>query len=175
MNVAVAAQLAAMLAPLSLVAVGGALTIIPEVHRQVVEVYGWLSDVEFAELFALAQVAPGPNILVVSLIGWRVAGWLGAFTALLAFTLPSSVLTFGVAHARSRLSGARWLMALQSGLAPIAVGLVLASGYLLGSGSNGTVSAYLLTAVTIVVAFRTKLHPLLLMLVGAGLAAAGLL
>src|SRR5258706_13600256 len=59
---------------LSLIAVGGAITVIPEMHRSVVEVHGWMSGAQFADLFALAQAAPGPNILVVSLIGWKVAG-----------------------------------------------------------------------------------------------------
>jgi chromate transporter len=90
------AQLAMDFSVLSLIAVGGAITVLPEMHRSVVEVHGWMSGAQFAELFALAQAAPGPNILVVSLIGWKVAGMAGAVVATAAVCGPSCVLTFAV-------------------------------------------------------------------------------
>jgi chromate transporter len=95
-------ELVLVFAPLSLVAVGGANVVLPDIHRQVVQVYGWMTDADFADLFALAQAAPGPNVLVVSLIGWKVAGWTGALVAILAMCLPSSVLAYGMARAWRR-------------------------------------------------------------------------
>jgi chromate transporter len=166
-------QLVAILAPLSLVAVGGAFSVIPEIHRQTVDVQGWLTSTEFTELYALAQLSPGPNILVVSLVGWKVAGPLGGLVALLAMTVPSSLLAFSVIHAWQKLGGASLLMTIRTGLAPVAIGLVLASGLILVSAANHTVPAYLVTATAIVLTLKTNVHPLLMMAVGGGLAVAG--
>lgn len=173
MSIDLLAQLVAILAPLSLVAVGGAFTVVPEIHRQVVEVRGWMTAAEFAELFALAQAAPGPNILVVSLIGWKVAGRLGGVVALLAMTGPSSLLALGVALTWRRYAHAPWLRALQTGLAPVAVGLVLASGLVLATAADHTPAAYAVTALTAAAVLRGGIHPLLLMLLAAGVALAG--
>lgn len=173
MNVDGLLQLAAILVPLSLVAVGGGFTVMPEIHRQVVEVRGWMSATEFAELFALAQAAPGPNILVVSLIGWKVAGWLGGLVALLAMTGPSSVLALGVALTWRRYAHAPWVRALQTGLAPLAVGLVLASSLILATSADTTPAAYAVTALTAAAVLRGGIHPLLLMLLAAVVALLG--
>ncbi|MBX5493560.1 MAG: chromate transporter, partial [Chloroflexi bacterium] len=75
MTARVLLDLILVFAPLSLVAVGGVMVVLPDIHRQVVEVHGWLTDAQFADLFALARAAPGPNVLLVSLIGWQAAGW----------------------------------------------------------------------------------------------------
>jgi chromate transporter len=168
-------QLFAILAPLSLVAVGGAVAVMPEIHRQVVEVQQLLTDPEFAELFALAQVAPGPNILVVSLIGWKLAGWAGAVTALLSFCVPSSVLTIVVFKAWGRLAGRRWIAAIQAGLAPIAIGFVMASGVILGGAVVTSPVAYLATAAATVLVMRTRVHPLILMGIAAVMGVIGLM
>lgn len=166
-------QLVALLAPLSLVMVGGALTVLPEVHRQVVQGHGWLTDAEFADLFAIAQAVPGPNVLYVSLIGWKLAGLLGALVALVAMCGPSSVLVYGLARAVRRYQGLPWLRAVQQGLAPIAVGFVLASGVILSVAADTSPPAFLVTVVTMLLVLRTRLHPLLLMAAGAALAVAG--
>ena len=79
---------------LSLLTVGGATTMLPEMHRNLVEVQGWMSSEEFAQLFALAQAAPGPNVLVISVFGWKAAGVAGALVATLAMILPSCLLTY---------------------------------------------------------------------------------
>jgi chromate transporter len=173
MNGEVLLQLIVMLAPLSLVAVGGALTIMPEIHRQVVEVYGWLSSAEFAELFTVAQTAPGPNLLVVSLIGWKVGGLLGALVALLAVATPSSLLVLGIMQVWRRLGNAPWLMAIQAGLAPIAIGLILAGGFILSSAAVTTLPSLLITIATVILLLRTRLHPLILMGCAAILALLG--
>ena len=79
-------QLISVFAPLSLVAIGGGNSVLPDIHRQVVVAHGWMTDHEFADAFTLAQTVPGPNILVVSLIGWHVAGVAGAFVAVVAMS-----------------------------------------------------------------------------------------
>lgn len=166
-------QLVLIFAPLSLVSVGGALAILPEVHRQAVQVQGWMTDAEFAELFAIAQAVPGPNILVVSLVGWKVAGLVGALVALGAVCGPSSLLTFGLAQALERYQRLTWLRALQAGLAPIAVGLVLASAVILSGAAATSPAAALAIASAALLLLRTKLNPLLLMAIAAGLSVAG--
>ena len=167
------AQLVAILAPLSLVAVGGGFTVIPEIHRQVVEVHGWLSAREFANLFALAQALPGPNILVISLIGYHVAGWPGAAVSALALVGPSSLLTFALAQSWERLGRARWRAAVRTGLAPLAIGLVLASCFILVQAADTTPAAYLITVLTVLLMLKTTIHPLLLMAAAAILALTG--
>jgi len=100
-------QLAIDFSLLSLLRVRGVITVLPEMHRNVVEVHGWMSGAEFAQLFALAQASPGPNILIVSLIGWKVAGLAGAVVATGAVCAPSSLLTYAVSRVWQRFRGAR--------------------------------------------------------------------
>ena len=167
-------QLVVLLAPLSLVAVGGVTSVLPEIHRQVVQEYAWLTDPEFAALFALVQPAPGPNvILLVSLIGWKVAGWPGAAVALFAICLPSSALAYALTRVWYSFRHAPWRGPVQAGLAPISIGLVLASGAVMASAANTTITAYAVTAATVVLVLRTELHPLVLLAAAAGLALAG--
>jgi chromate transporter len=163
------AQLAMDFSALSLIAVGGAITVLPEMHRSVVEVHGWMSGAQFADLFALAQAAPGPNILVVSLIGWKVAGLAGAAVATTAVCAPSCVLTFAVSRIWQRFRGARWRAAVEDGLVPVTVGLMLAGGYLITLAADHSWSGFAVTAVTAAVVLATRIHPLWL------LGAAGLL
>ena len=167
-------QLIAMLVPLSLVAIGGVNTVLPEIHRQTVEGYGWLSETEFADLFALAQAAPGPNItLLVSLIGWKVAGGVGVVVALLAMCVPSGLLAYVMTRLWHRFRAARWRRPVQAGLAPIAVGFVLASGTLLIRAADTTLQAYTVSAVTVLLVLRTRIHPLLILAGAAGVALVG--
>lgn len=166
-------QLVLLFAPLSLVAVGGINIVLPDIHRQVVEVHGWLTDAQFADLFALARASPGPNMLIVALIGWQVAGWLGGLVATLAFTVPSAALAYGVARAAHRFRGAPWSRPLQAGLAPLAIGLTLATGAVVTQASDTSPLAYLVTAATVVLVLATRVHPLLLMAGAAVLALAG--
>ncbi|TMH22061.1 MAG: chromate transporter, partial [Betaproteobacteria bacterium] len=113
------------------------------------------------------QAAPGPNVLIVSLIGWKVAGVLGGIVALLAMSGPSSVLTYGVAHVWERWRDAPWRIAIQRGLAPVTVGLILASGYILTRTADHTWSAYAITGATLLVSLSTRLHPLWMLGVAA--------
>lgn len=155
-------------AMLSLLSVGGASSVLPEMHRTLVEVQGWMTSREFAELYALAQASPGPNVLVVSLFGWQAAGVGGALVATLAMVVPSSVLTFYADRMLWRAAGAVvWRDILDNALAPVTVGLIAASGVLLAGVNMSHVTALLVTAACALISWRTKFHPLWLIAGGA--------
>jgi chromate transporter len=112
-------------------------------------------------------------VLVVSLIGWQVAGLAGAAVTTAAMTVPTSVLTYGIATVWERFRDARWRKAIQRGLAPVTIGLMLASAYLITRGADHTPAAYALTASAAAVVFATRLHPLWLIALGAVLGLLG--
>jgi len=159
-------KLATTFAALSLVAIGGANAVLPEMHRQVVTIQGWMDDTTFANLFAIAQAAPGPNIMVVSLIGWHLAGPLGLAVATLAICLPSSCLTFAVSRMRRRLIEASWLNLLQQALMPIPIGLMAASGVIMAQAADQTLLTTLVTAGTALYVGFTQRNPLWALAVG---------
>lgn len=167
MNVAVLTDLAQQFALLSFLAIGGVNALIPEIHRRVVENTHWLTDADFAQAFAIAQAAPGPNMLIVSLIGWKVHGFLGALVCTIAICAPSSALTFAVAHAWERFRDAPLRKAIQHGLAPVTVGLVLASGFILARTVDHSAVAMGLTATVAALVLTTRVHPLWLLAAGA--------
>jgi chromate transporter len=160
---------------LAFAAIGGVAPILPEVHRQVVEVHGWLTSERFAELFAIAQASPGPNFLVLTLIGWNIAGFSGAAVATLAITLPTGLLAFFVGRIWQRFRNARWRIALQQGLVPVTIGLVCASAYVITQAAAASSAALFLTLITGVALYLTRLHPLIFLAAGAILGTAGLL
>lgn len=167
--------LASDFAVLSLLSVGGASAVLPEMHRSLVEVHGWMTTREFADLYALAQASPGPNVLVVSLYGWQSAGVAGAVVTTLAMILPSSVLTFYADRMLWRSSGAlAWREIIDNALAPITVGLIAASGAILASANASNPVAMLIIAATALLSWRTKIHPLWLIAAGAVAGVAGL-
>ena len=153
---------------LSLVAVGGITSVIPEVHRTVVEVHHWVTDAEFTQMFVIARAAPGPNMLVVTLIGWQVAGLPGALVATAAICVPSCTLGYFIARVWDRFRGARWRRAVEAGVAPITVGLVLATGWLVARGAHSGWAASGVTAAVAALALFTRVNPLWLF-AGAGL------
>jgi chromate transporter len=159
---------------LSLLAVGGVSAVLPEMHRQTVDVHRWMTTGEFRDLYVIAQAAPGPNALVVSLIGWRVAGLAGALVATVAMCGPSCLLTYFATRAWQHFRVERWRRAVETGLAPITVGLVLATGYLLATASDAGWTGGTLTAATAILVLATRLHPLWMFAVAAGLGLAGL-
>lgn len=162
-------------AMLSLLSVGGASSVLPEMHRSLVEVQGWMTSREFAELYSLAQASPGPNVLVVSLFGWQSASLAGAIVATLAMVVPSSVLTFYADRMLFRAAGAEmWREIVDNGLAPITVGLIAASGVLVAGANMGHVLSPVLTAACAIVSWRTKFHPLWMIAIGALAGIAGI-
>jgi len=152
---------------LSFLAIGGAPTVLPDIHRYVVEVHHWMTSAQFAELYALAQVAPGPNAMFVTLIGWRVAGWAGAAATTLPLLVPASTLTLLVGHLHARHPNSALALAIRRGLTPITIGLMLASGWILMRAVDHDWRGYLLTLVTVVLVLRTPWNPLWLLAAGA--------
>lgn len=167
--------LAATFGLMSLFAVGGANSAVPEMHRVAVEVHHWLTDKQFADVFAISQLSPGPNVLIVTLIGYAVAGLGGALVATLAMCLPTALLAYGVSRFLGRSSHARWPATVQAALVPLSIGLMAASGLVLGLASDRTWVAATVTIGAAVAASLTRLNPLWLLLAGGILGFAGVI
>ena len=167
---------------LSLLAVGGAISLAPDMQRYLVERNGWLTDVQFSASIAIAQAAPGPNVLFIALLGWNVGlnaggagtgGWalglLGAALCMLGTMLPSATLTWLATRWAQRNSERRSVRAFKQGMAPLVIGLVMATAWVLGRAQGHIATDWALWLLTLVVAllvWRTRLH--LLWLLGAG-------
>lgn len=160
---------------LAFIAFGGATALLPEMHRVVVESHHWLDDATFTHLYAIAQAAPGPNVLVVTLIGWEVAGLAGALAATLAMCLPMSVIIYLLIDRWEGFSGKRWQQAISLGVAPLAVGLVFSGALLIGQSAEFGLPAWGLVVLSVVMNLRTKLHPLWFIAAGATLGLLGIL
>ena len=162
-------------AMLSLIAVGGVTSILPEVHRVTVDVHHWLTDAEFTQMFAIAQASPGPNMLIVALIGFHVAGLPGALVAAGAICLPSCTLAYLVERLWQRFRGTPLRRAVETGLAPITVGLMIATGWLVARGApvSGW-TGYAITGVTAVLVLATRVNPLWLFAAAGALGLLGL-
>jgi chromate transporter len=160
---------------ISLFAVGGANAAIPELHRIAVEVQHWMNDKQFADAYAISQLSPGPNVLIVTLIGYSVAGVLGALVATVAMCGPTALLAYFVSRWLTHPREARWPAIVQAALVPLSIGLMAASALVLAQTSDRTWSAMLLTVMAAIVASTTRLNPLWLLLAGGCLGFAGLL
>lgn len=154
------------------VAVGGPSTILPEIHRYVVEAQQLLTGAQFAEIYTLAQVAPGPNVMYVTLMGWHLAGWKGAAATTIPLLIPASTLTLLVGHLNERYPNAALGRAVRRGLTPITIGLMFAGATILVRTVSHDWRGYLLTFATVAIVLRKTLNPLWLL--GAG-ALAGIL
>ena len=161
--------LALIFSELALLAFGGGNTVLPEMQRQVVDVQHWMTAQEFSALFALSQAAPGPNMMIVPLIGWHVAGWAGFVVTSIAKFGPSSILTMAALHAWGRYKDHPWRRHVQAGLVPVTAGVVAASAALIAHASDHNWWLGLITAVTALLSWKTRLHPLWLLL-GGGMA-----
>jgi chromate transporter len=158
--------LAALFGKLSLLAVGGVNSTVPEIAQQVVQVHHWTSAAQFSQLFALAQSAPGPNMLIAALIGAHVAGITGGIVASLAMILPAGILVMAVSGLWDRFRAQRWRQVVQAAILPITAGLVLAAGFVLVRAADRTILFVAITIAATGLTFATKLHPLWLL--GAG-------
>ena len=156
------------------VSFGGASAVIPELYRIAVTEQAWMTARTFNELFAIAQAAPGPNVLIVTLIGQHVDGWAGALAATIGMCLPMSLVVGLLFKHWDRLQHWRGRAAIQLGVAPLAVGLVLASGTLIAHSAAPGWAGIALVVLTIWLSLRTKLHPLWLILLGAVFGGVGL-
>jgi len=126
-------ELALYFSLLSVISMGGVPSIIPEMQRYVVEVKDWMSADEFVQLYALGQAAPGPNVLIASLVGWKIAGLAGALVALAAMCGPAAVIAWWVAGLWDRFKDSPWRAVIQRAMAPMVVGLILSGGYVLAT------------------------------------------
>lgn len=179
-------------ASLSLLGVGGAMTTAPDMHRYLVTQQHWLDDAQFTSSIALAQAAPGPNVLFVALMGWNVGlnaggglaagptAWglalLGVLVTMAGVLLPSSVLTYTATRWAHRNRDRRAVRAFKTGLAPIVIALLIATGWLLTATHDQPARdwrLWLLTAAATAVVWRTRIHPLWMIGAGAVLGALG--
>lgn len=152
--------LAGSFALMSLFAIGGANAAVPEMHRLAVDVMHWMNDRQFTDLFAIAQVTPGPNVIIVTLIGYQAAGLAGALVATAAMCGPTCLFAYFIGRTWERFHAARWRSIIQAGLVPVSIGLIAASAYVLARAADHNWVAVLLTLVTAVVAYVTKWNPL---------------
>ncbi len=148
-------------------AIGGPSTIFPGIHRYVVEVHHLLTGEQFAEIYTLAQAAPGPNAMYVTLIGWFLAGWKGALATTIPLLIPATTLTMVVGHLSQRYPNAPIGHAIRRGLSPITIGLVFASATILMRTVNHNWHGYLITLLTVIVVLRKPWNPLWLLACGA--------
>jgi chromate transporter len=157
---------------LSLLSIGGAITVLPDMHRVLVGQMGLISDQQFNAAIAIAQASPGPNVLFVAVMGYQAAGLAGSAVLLIAIMLPSSTLALVVArwgHARREW---RPVQAFKAGMAPIVIALLLAAGWILSAQTPGW-RHLLLTAAAALLIWRTRVHLLVLIAAGAVLGAMG--
>ncbi len=152
---------------LSLLAVGGAMTTAPDMQRYVVGERHWLGDMQFSASVALAQAAPGPNVLFVAVVGYNVGGLAGVLATMVGTLLPSTMLALRASRWSAQHAHSPAVQALHAGLAPITLGLLLATGWILFEPASRAWSNGLLALVTVVMMWRTRLSPLWLIAVGA--------
>ncbi|MBR7801778.1 chromate transporter [Undibacterium fentianense] len=166
---------------LSMLSVGGAVSTLPDMHRYLVNQQHWMSDVQFNASVALAQAAPGPNVLFVALMGWQVGvntgsvwmGLLGVVIAMVGIILPSATLTFSFANWSHRNRESLWVRSFRLGMSPLVIGLLIATGWIMAStqatdaaSSTNPWTVYVLSGSTAIIVWRTQIH--LLWLLGTG-------
>ena len=159
---------------MSMLSIGGALATTPEVHRYLVDERHWIDDTQFSASIALAQAAPGPNLLFVPVLGHAVAGWSGAFVALLGMLLPSTTLALAASRWGRKRRDTLAVRAFVAGMAPVTIGLLLAAGTVIAQPLATHASAWVLIAATVALSATTKVNPVWLIAVGAVVGAAGL-
>ena len=156
------------------VAVGGVSTVMPDMYRYVVDENAMVSSREFSDVYALAQAAPGPNALWVTLLGLQARGAAGALATTLGILIPATVFSLIASALHARHADTPLALAIRRGLAPVALGFMLASGWLLLRSVGHGVPGYALALVTFIVASATRMNPLWLMTVGALAGVAGM-
>jgi chromate transporter len=160
---------------MSLFAVGGANAAIPEMQRIAVEVRHWMTDREFADIYAISQLSPGPNVLIVTLIGYSVAGVTGALAATLAMCVPTAALAYFVSRWLARSEQSRWPAIIQTSLVPLSIGLMAASALIVARAADQTWTAALANIAAAVLAASTRLNPLWILVIGGCLGFAGVI
>ena len=159
---------------MSLLAVGGGTAVLPEMKHETVERHRWVSDTQFAEIYSLGQLAPGPNMTCVSLIGYEVSGVAGLIAVLFAFFFPACLLCYFVSQVWDAAEGSPWRAAVQRGMAPVVIGLMLAGCYALGKtasfnpakGLDYNLLTLAIGAAVAIVLSLTRINPALTILAG---------
>lgn len=175
MKVDVLGSLAVRFALLSLLAIGGANSTLSEMHRQFVDVSHWLTDRQFTDLVAIANAAPGPNVVSVTLIGYQIAGIAGALVATLFMCGPAAMFAFALSHVFERFKHSRWRLAVQGGLVPVSIGLIGATALILTTAADRAWPAFVITAATFAVTSFTRVSPLFPLAAAATLGLVGVL
>lgn len=157
----------------ALISFGGVNTVLPALHHLAVNEQHWMTDRDFASLFALASVSPGPNFMVLTLIGYKAAGVAGAVLATAALCIPTSLLAFAVVKVWDRFKTAHWRLAIQEGVVPVTVGFVAAAAVLLVRASDNSIAAYAITAAVAIVGTLTRFSPLWIFAISAVVGALG--
>jgi chromate transporter len=160
-NIALLVTMAETFSSAAIVSFGGIAAMIPEIHRQAVDVYQWMDNAQFATTFAISQIAPGPNILLMSLIGYRVQGLAGLFVATSATVVPTSLLALAAGRLENRLSHARWYAVSRRSLPPIVVGLIAASGAITATAAISNVVGAIIAATVAATVASTRMNPLI--------------
>ena len=159
---------------LGCLAVGGVSTVMPDMHRYVVDENAMVTDRVFADVYTLAQAAPGPNALWVTLLGLQAGGWAGAIATTLGMLVPATAFSLVAGALHARHAHAKLALAVRRGLGPVALGFMLASGWLLLRSIHEGWHGYALALVTLALALGTRLNPLWMLLGGAAAGVAGL-
>ncbi|MFZ6757927.1 chromate transporter [Undibacterium sp. Ji50W] len=158
---------------LSMMAIGGGLVMMaPDISHFVVTEKHWVTSAQFASAYAIAQAAPGPNLLFISLVGWLIAGWTGAIVTTLAVIIPSTLLTLSVVSLKTSNFNTRLTAAVRDTFAPISIGVLLATACLFSQLDHASWRTDVITLLTAVIILRSKLNPVILI---AAAAAAGML
>lgn len=151
---------------LSVLAVGGGTAVLPEMKALTVTTHQWLTDDQFRNIYGLGQIAPGPNMLMVIVIGYHVAGLPGAALAFAGFFGPASVLAFAASRVWNRFEGSPWRLSVQRGLAPLAVGLMAAGTIAIARTAITGPATIALAAAVFGILYFTRTNPALLILAG---------
>ena len=164
--------LVAIFVPFSLISIGGGAAILAGIQHETVQVQGWLTPGEFVQIFAVSRAAPGPGMMIATLIGWHVAGWSGAVVATVALFAPSSILTYAVVRATNAHREKKWHKAVRQGLAPVGLGLTMAGAMTIFQVSGGQMSTAIIALASLALLLWMPRIPVLLILAMG--AAAGL-
>ena len=162
-------ELALYFMMLSLISVGGMPSVLPELQRYAVDVKGWMTADDFIQVFAVGQAAPGPNILIAALVGWKVAGLGGALVALGAMCGPAAVVAWWVAEAWERFKDSPWRLAIQRAIAPVVVALILSGGFILATPGAPDWRLWLIAAATAAGMLVSKINPLWFLAAGGAI------
>ena len=166
---AILLQLVKSFAVMSLIAIGGINAVVPAMRQEIVDRLAWMDDATFMQLYAITQITPGPNILIVSLIGWQMAALPGLIVATLAMLLPACTLAYLVGKLAVRLSGTHGFKLAQDALVPLAVGLIIAAGLDMAQAAALNWIYVLVTVMSAAIILFTKINPVWALASGAGL------